>query len=111
VLLDAIGGLFEGPAGAAHEEVDAIAGTTGLGWATALVAEPGAGAVLIIEAVAVGAAAEGAGLMAIGQLLSGEASEGTKDRRPLAEGELCDAAHRHFSCPSWAAISCNSGQL
>lgn len=72
VLLDALGGISKGPAGLAHEEVHAVAGTAGLMLSTALITKPCAVAIEIIEAVAIFTTAERAGLMFIGELLSAQ---------------------------------------
>ena len=48
---------------------------------------------MIIEAVAIGAAAEWTGLMAIGELISGEAAKILQQVRPPAVGEVLDAGH------------------
>ena len=64
-------GFVKGPAGEAHEEVHAGSGATHLVAATALIAEPGASAIAVIEAITVFAAAERTGLVLIGKLLWG----------------------------------------
>ena len=85
---------FEIPVVFAHEHVHAATGTTGLGFAAALIAEPGAAAVLIVEAIAVSATAEWAGLMLVGELLLSEPSEGTKNRGPVALGGFVYVLHQ-----------------
>ena len=63
-----------------------LASATALVLAAALVAEPGAAAVLVIKAVAIRPATERAGLMAIAQLRVAQPCQGSKDLRPAAPG-------------------------
>jgi hypothetical protein len=56
---------------------------------------------LIVKAVTVLSTAQRARLMAVGELIAGEAGKGAKDRRPMAVSEICDACHalgRELSC-------------
>jgi len=86
MLLDCSGSGFEIPVLYAHKEIHARSAATLVVFASALITEPRAGAVLIIKAVAVFAAAERAGLMAIGELISGEATKILQQVRPPAAG-------------------------
>jgi hypothetical protein len=56
MLLNALGGFGKIPSGLAHEKVHATAAAAGAGLATAFVAVPRAGAVLIIKAIPILAA-------------------------------------------------------
>ena len=80
------GGLHKAPALPAHQQVHAGAGATALVLAAALVAEPGAAAVLVVKAVAIRAATKWTGLMAIPQLRFTQPCQGSKDLRPAAVG-------------------------
>lgn len=62
-------------------------------FAAALVAEPRAGAVLVVKAIAILAAAERAGLMLVGELISGEAAKILQEVRPPATGEVLNSIH------------------
>jgi len=57
VLFDAPAGFFELPVGTAHEHVHAGACTAFVVATTALIAVPGTGAIFVIKAVAIFAAA------------------------------------------------------
>ena len=94
MLLDGTGSGLEVPVLDTHEQIHAGTAAALVILATALVAEPGAGAALIIEAVAIGATAERAGLMTIGELISGEAAKILQQVRPPAVGEVLDFRHR-----------------
>ena len=80
------GGLHKAPALPAQQQVDAGASAAALVLAAALVAEPGATAVLVVKAVAIRPAAERAGLMAIAELLAAQSRQGSQDLRPAAPG-------------------------
>jgi hypothetical protein len=62
-------------------------------FATALIAVPGTGTVLVIEAITVVAAAERAGLVSISELIRGQASKGRQDLGPAALGKISDFIH------------------
>ena len=86
MLLDAAAGFGVLPAGDAHQQIHAGAATAGLVFAAALVAEPGAAAVAVIEPVSIGAAAAWAGLVLVGELVSGQAAKLRQQVRPPAVG-------------------------
>jgi len=92
-LANAVAGLGEVPTGFADEEVHAGATTAGTISATALIAEPRASAIDVIEAVAIFAAAEWAWLMFVGELSRGDTGKARKNVRPLAASEVCDFIH------------------
>jgi hypothetical protein len=73
--LDAAGGFRKIPAGEANQEVHAVTAAASAVLATALVAEPAAGAVITVPAIAIGAAAGRAGLVAVLQLLRRQAGQ------------------------------------
>jgi hypothetical protein len=66
MLLDACCSFGIGPIHLAHEHIHAATGTTGLVFATATIAEPGAGAVFVVKAIAIGPTAKRARLMLVG---------------------------------------------
>ena len=124
MLLDGSSGSLEVPIFDAHEEIHARSAAALVVLAAALVAEPGASAVLVVEAVAIGATAERAGLVAIGELISGEAAKILQQVRPPAVGEVLDAVHawsrsmavaireriraaRDMSCPALESSHCS----
>lgn len=72
----------------AHQQIHSGSAATALIPAAALVAEPCPGAILIVEPVAVGAAAERAGLMGVAELLSGQASQAGQDCWPVTAGAV-----------------------
>ena len=69
VPLNRSAGVLQAPAAHAHQQVHARHRAALMVLATAAIAEATAGSVVAIPAVAIGAAACGTGLMAIGQLL------------------------------------------
>ena len=79
MLLNALGSFLERPACAAHKQVYARATATCFGWAAALVAKPRAGAVLIIEAIAILATAKRTWLVFVGELLAGYTCKDAKN--------------------------------
>ena len=83
VGLDAAGGSRKIPAGQAQQQVHAVAATAAALPAAALVAEPAAGTVIAVPAVAIGAAAGGAGLVPVLQLLRAQAAQLDQQPRPL----------------------------
>ena len=100
MLLDAFAGFGVGPVGCTHEQIHAGPTTAALLLAAALVAVPGAGAVFVVKAVTIGAAAEGTGLMGIGELIGGKATELLQQIRPPAAGEVLNARHFAVVCSS-----------
>ena len=77
--------------------------------AAALVAIPGAGAVFVVESVAIGSAAEGTGLMGIGELIGTEPTELLQQIRPSAAGEVLNA--RHFVAACCSRMTCSNSNL
>jgi hypothetical protein len=75
VGLNAAGGFRKIPAGEANQQIHAVTAAAGSLLAAALIAEPAAGAVITIPAVAIGAAAGRAGLVAVLQLLRRQAGQ------------------------------------
>ena len=73
--LNATAGRDEIPAGEAKQQLHAITAAARAVLTAALVAEPAAGAVIAVPAVAIGATAGGTGLMAVFELLGGDAAE------------------------------------
>jgi hypothetical protein len=69
VLLNALAGLGVLPAGHAHQQVHAGAGTTSVILAAALIAVPAARAIVAVPAVAIIPATGRTGLVFIGELL------------------------------------------
>ena len=57
MLLNACCGFGIRPIHLAHEHIHAAAGTAGLVFAAATIAEPGAGAVFVVKAIAIGSTA------------------------------------------------------
>lgn len=90
MLLNALARFGIRPAGDAGEQIHAVAATAGAILPAALVAVPRAGAVLVVEAVAITAAAAGTGLMLVGELITGEAAQRRQQVRPPAAGEVLD---------------------
>ena len=101
VGLDAAGSGGEVPAGKAQQQIHAAAAATSLLAAAALVAEPAARAVIAVPAVAVGAAAGGARLMAVLQLLRCQSGELDQQPRPLASSS-CQHIGGHQRWGVWA---------
>ena len=96
MLLNALAGFGVLPAGDAHQQIHPVAATAGAILAAALVAEPAAGAVAVIEPVAIGAAAAWTGLVLVGELVSGQASKLRQQVRPPAVGQVGDGHAESF---------------
>ena len=128
MLLDGTGSGLEVPVLDAHEQIHAGTAAALVILAAALVAVPRTSTVLVVEAVAIGATAKRAGLVAIGELISGEATKVLQQVRPPAVGEVLDAGHawsrsmavaikeriraaRDMSCPALESShwSCSTG--
>ena len=93
MLLDGSSGSLEVPIFDAHEEIHAGSAATLMILAAALIAVPRTSTILIVETVAIGATAERAGLMGVGELISGKATKVLQQVRPPAVGEILNAGH------------------
>lgn len=84
VALHLLAGLAVTPVANAHQQVHPCAAAAQVVLAAALVAEPGAVAVLVIKAVAIPPAAGRTGLVAIAELLSAQPRQRLEDVPPAA---------------------------
>jgi hypothetical protein len=90
IALHFFAGLAKTPVAQPHKQVHPGAAAAHVLLTAALVAEPGATAIAVIKAVAVPAAADGAGLMAVAQLIGGQSGQCLKDFAPAATGRRKD---------------------
>jgi len=93
MLLYSTGSGLEIPVLDAHEEIHTGSAATLMVLATALIAVPRTSTILIVKTVAIGSAAERAGLMGVGELISGKATKVLQQVRPPAVGEILNAGH------------------